>query len=373
MKGFVYGRPVVGENFVGREDTLERIETLIDTGQSVILIGPRRYGKTSLLLEAQRRLKNYLIGNVDLFTITTKKELAEGIIETTLLNKRISLRKILDSFKKGFAKAMSKVEVRAVIDEFEIVLRAADSSVDEDALLSEALDFPAEFASRAGRDRKMLFVYDEFGDMLKIEGETIKLMRAKLQNHQNVIYLFAGSEESLMENLFTKRSEAFYGFGKMISIGPIQKDAFVPYIVDTYKDLGIRISPDIAGKIVELAGGHPYYVNYLCQTIYLLVKGERREITEDDIKKGYEISVMNEITYFEKIWFDLRRAPLQARVVRHLARSDLSPYKAFDESRQNVHGALTSLRHKGIIAELNGKYEFVSPLFKTYLKEIQIK
>ncbi len=368
MKGFVYGRPVVGENFVGREDTLEQIEALIDADQSVILIGPRRYGKTSLLLEAQRRLRGYLIGNVDLFTITTKKELAEEIIETTLLNKKVSLRKILDSFRKGFAKAMSKVEVKAVIDEFEIVLRVADRSVDEDALLSEALDFPAEFASRAGR--KMLFVYDEFGDMLKIDGGTIKLMRAKLQHHQNVVYLFAGSEESLMENLFTKRSEAFYGFGRIISIGPIQKDAFVPYIVDTYKDVGIRISPDIAGKIVELAGGHPHYVNYLCQTIYLLVKGERREITDGDIKKGYEISVMNETTYFEKTWFDLRRAPLQAQIVRHLARSDLSPYKAFDESRQNVYGALTSLRHKGIIVGLNGKYEFVNPLFKTYLKEI---
>jgi Predicted ATPase (AAA+ superfamily) len=367
MKGFVYGKPVVGENFVGRKDILKQIETLIDSGQSVILIGPRRYGKTSLLLEVQRRTK-CLIGNVDLFTITTKKELAEGIIETTLLNKRISLKKILDSFRKGFARAMSKVEVKAVIDEFEIVLRAADRSTDEDALLNEALSFPEEFASRAGK--RMLFVYDEFGDVLKINGETVKRMRAKLQHHQSVVYIFAGSEENLMENLFTKRSESFYGFGKIIPVGPVRKDAFVPYIVQTYRDLGIRISTNIAGRIVELAGGHPYYVNYLCQTIYLLVKGVKNEIGEEDIRGGYEVSVTNETTYFEKIWFDLRRAPLQARAVRHLARSDVSPYRAFDEGRQNIYGALTSLRHKGIIAELNGKYEFVNPLFKTYLKRI---
>ena len=318
-------------------------------------------------LKCKRRTE-CLTGNVDLFTITTKKELAEEIIETTLLNKRISVKKILDSFRKGFARAMSKVEVRAVIEEFEIVLRAADRSTDENAILNEALDFPEEFASRTGK--RMLFVYDEFGDILKIDGGTVKRMRAKLQHHQSVVYIFAGSEENLMENLFTKRSEPFYGFGKIITVGPVRKDAFVPYIIQTYGDLGIRISTNLAGRIVELAGGHPYYVNYLCQTIYLLVKGEKKEIVEKDIEMGYEVSVTNETTYFEKIWFDLRRAPLQARIVKHLARSDESPYRAFDESRQNVYGALTSIRHKGIIAEQNGKYEFVNPLFKTYLKRI---
>lgn len=206
--------------------------------------------------------------------------------------------------------------------------------------------------------------------MLRIDGGVVKRMRAKLQHHQSVVCIFAGSEEDLMENLFTKRSEAFYGFGHIITLGPIGKEEFVPYIVQTYRDLGVRASPEIAGRIVELAGGHPYYVNYLCQTIYLLVRGARDEIGEDDVRRGYETSVTNETTYFEKIWFDLRRAPLQARIAKHLARSGESPYRAFDESRQNIHGALTSLRHKGIIAELNGRYEFVNPLFRSYLKRI---
>jgi len=69
MRGFVYGKPVMGESFVGREETLRQIETLIGSGQSVILTGLGRL--ESLLLEAQRRAKNRLTGNVDLFTITT--------------------------------------------------------------------------------------------------------------------------------------------------------------------------------------------------------------------------------------------------------------------------------------------------------------
>jgi len=368
-EGFVYGRPVTGSQFVGREKIIRDIQTLIRSGQGIILIGPRGYGKTSVLFEVVRRLKHdYFTGNVDVFSVTTKKELANSIIHTTLMNKKISLKRILNFFKESFAKALSRVEVRAAVDEFEIILKAADKSTDEDALLNDALDFPENFSKKTGK--KMVFAYDEFGDMLKINGNTIKRTRAKIQHHKNVVYLFAGSEESIMEHLFTKRSEAFYGFGKIMRLDPLSENDFIPYIVSTYKKLGIKINQDIVGGIVELVTGHPYYVNYLCQTIYLAVKGEKKKIESKDVERGYKNAVVSESTYFDKTWFELRNASLQAQIVKHLAVSNVSPYRVFDESRQNVYRALTVLEHKGIIRKQENRYVFINPLFKTYIQEM---
>ena len=57
-KIFQAGRPVMGEKLIGREKILENIVRLLISGQSVVLIAPRRFGKTSLLIEALARIKN---------------------------------------------------------------------------------------------------------------------------------------------------------------------------------------------------------------------------------------------------------------------------------------------------------------------------
>ena len=54
---FQAGRPVLGEKLIGREEILEKIIRLLISGQSVVLIAPRRFGKTSVVLEVLNRIK----------------------------------------------------------------------------------------------------------------------------------------------------------------------------------------------------------------------------------------------------------------------------------------------------------------------------
>ena len=41
------GKPVLGSNFIGRQDELNYLTKLIQMNQNVVIIAPRRYGKTS--------------------------------------------------------------------------------------------------------------------------------------------------------------------------------------------------------------------------------------------------------------------------------------------------------------------------------------
>jgi AAA+ ATPase superfamily predicted ATPase len=51
------GKPVTGDQLIGRHKEIETINQYLDMGQSVVLIAPRRFGKTSLLLEMLRQRK----------------------------------------------------------------------------------------------------------------------------------------------------------------------------------------------------------------------------------------------------------------------------------------------------------------------------
>ncbi|MBI1875795.1 MAG: ATP-binding protein, partial [Acidobacteria bacterium] len=53
---FVYGEVVPASAFVDRESELERLVHDLSDGQKIFLISPRRYGKSSLVRQALRRL-----------------------------------------------------------------------------------------------------------------------------------------------------------------------------------------------------------------------------------------------------------------------------------------------------------------------------
>lgn len=60
---FVYGKPVTGDDLIDREEIVEGIVRNAKRGQSLILVAPRRYGKTSVILEAISRLREEVIRN----------------------------------------------------------------------------------------------------------------------------------------------------------------------------------------------------------------------------------------------------------------------------------------------------------------------
>jgi AAA+ ATPase superfamily predicted ATPase len=211
---FTTGVPVHGKDLAGREKEKGSIKQLLIHGQSVILHGPRRIGKTSLALTVLDELQEegFFVGHIDIFAISTLRLLAQRITETTLENKRLS--RLVRSIRDGVYQAFSKIEVKQTINDFEWILKFADRNIDDDDLLNDALDFPEKFAGK--HKIAMIMFFDEIGDVGKFNGESlIKLMRSKFQLHSNVTYLFAGSHASVIQNIFVDHSGPFYRFGQL--------------------------------------------------------------------------------------------------------------------------------------------------------------
>ncbi|MBC8526817.1 MAG: hypothetical protein H8D22_08175, partial [Candidatus Cloacimonetes bacterium] len=54
---FVYGEAVTGENFSNRKEELCEITRDLEDCERIFLISPRRYGKTSLIMNALENLR----------------------------------------------------------------------------------------------------------------------------------------------------------------------------------------------------------------------------------------------------------------------------------------------------------------------------
>ncbi len=360
---FVTGVPVAGNDFAGRKQELGAIRHFLQNGQSVVVIAPRRFGKTSLILTILHELQKSgaYVADVDLFTIVNKKRLAEAIVEKTIENKKID--SIVSRIRKGVSQVFKNIEMKQVIEDYQLVLKFAESHVAPDDLLEPALDFPQKFAEKEKRD--FYFFYDEFADVAKLNGDDlIKLMRGKFQRHSNVCYIFAGSHESLMKELFTIRKSAFYKFARIIYLEEIAASDFMDYIRKRFKQEEIGVSDEALKRILGKTRCHPYYTQLLCGFIHYIIAGEKKKVEPGEIEDGYEEAFISEQTYLEKLWEELTVAQIETlfRII--------SPEKLYsNEIRTNVGRSVKSLLFKGIIRRTSrGKYGMIDPFFEEFLR-----
>lgn len=364
---FPVGVPVRGKNLIGREKEITQFIDYLKNRQSVILISPRRYGKTSLILEVLRRLEreSFFIGDIDLFRVLSKRELAEKIVETTLENRK--LNRAVQRIKESIVETMKSLEFKQTIGDFEFILGYADPNIDENYLLDQALGFPDEFSKR--HQRQMIFSYDEFGEIEKFDGlDIIKKMRAIFQRQRNVTYIFSGSQESLMYRLFTSESQAFFRFGRIINLGFLPRNELSKYITGSFKSLGFQITREVVSAIIDKTLGHPYYTQLICGQIYYFIKATRKRVKISDVEESYFQAILLETAYFEEVWSNLLAKKGHAQVIRAIA-LERSPYKAMNQEKQKTFHILKSLEKLGHIEKIEkGAYRMKDPLFRNYIR-----
>ena len=79
MNPFRYGCIVAGENYCPRRELQRQLKELIVSGQNVVVQGPRRMGKTSLVGETVRSIRGMRMVYVDLFCARTAAEFCRRV------------------------------------------------------------------------------------------------------------------------------------------------------------------------------------------------------------------------------------------------------------------------------------------------------
>lgn len=369
---FPYGKPVMGKDLVDRKEIISEIIYNVRGGQSVILASPRRYGKSSVILESLNQLKKegYLVGYVDLFEKTSLAEVAEGLVEAVLSNETSRAKDILRMIKKNLTEFVKNIKFKTLWEDYEILLSFGSREVDELKLMDDALDFPQELASK--KNKKLILAIDEFGELTNLNGQMIKRMRAKFQRQDRVTYIFSGSQESLMKKLFTSKAEAFYGFGKLLALDPLPEKELVDYLTRTFKKGGFKVSREVCSLIAERTDHHPHFTKILSQSILdLALRNKIKTIDNKLVDDGFELALLRIKGELDSEWNILSKATLQKKILKFLAheRGKLYAKDSFsDADRSQLYFALSELERKGIIRkEKKGKYTFINPFFPEYI------
>ncbi len=358
------GKPVTGNELIGRKKEVELIIKTMLSGQSVALIAPRRFGKTSIMLEVINKLKRkgYYTGMVDFFTIPDIHQLAMEITGEVLSNKKLD-----KAFKKvvaNISELLRNIRLKNEIMDAEFILSFAGKEKNDWEQITNSLDYIDHFAIK--NKRNICFGFDEFGDIKKLDGNDItKLFRSKIQKHQNSIYIFSGSYESVMNELFVSRKSPFYRLVRIFEPGFLDIKEAKSFIKKTLNRYQLSYNEDVVHEGVYFTKGHPYYIRLLLQEYVFIEEKSRANISLQEIINNMLVTEKN---YIERVWDDISSSKELKHTLLKLIETNGNPYTGSVDNRFNLARGLNQLKGMGQIFREKDGYILTDPLLEYYIK-----
>jgi hypothetical protein len=379
---FPTDQPIPASQMIGRAADVREIAATLAGGSSVVLAGARRTGKTSVCDAVLGRLgrRGLYTVSVDLFRIATAAELAEALVAAAISN-RSAMRRTLHQTRRAGRFVAGALQTSAVLkskaqlgEELEIAFSPGLAARDPERYLDYALGLPARIAAA---DRKEVVVFfDEFQEIASPQqpygdpDRLTKRMRAIFQRSVGVSYLFAGSLEHLMRDLFTPAHRALHQFGGFHDLRPIDRGAWMDGLAERYAADDCTAEPSALARIVDYGELHPRTTMLIAQKSHLTtVELGVRRVDGTIVEQGLLAALAADRVSHEQTVERIRRLhKLGLLVAERLARGE-PVYTRLP--RGAVRRALEGLRDAAIIESRGrGDWRFTSPLLRRYLTDL---
>src|SRR6266571_5044400 len=306
---FPVGGPVPARDLVGRETYMRRLVERLGDGNHVLVAGPRRIGKTSIILEVLRRLRRRgaLTAYVDCLGATDVRGLGERLVDALLENVSGAER----SFEQAKAIAAGvRPSVKVKYEHVELALELAREK-NAQRFFEGALDLPRALAARNGK--RVVVIFDEFQAAGRLGPRVFDVMRARFQAQRGVAYAFLGSEEGILEQLFSEKGHAFFRFAVPIDLADagghrfgIAPDDWLEYLEAKFAAKKLVIDDSSVDRILDATGGHPQDTMQVCAALYYLMRDAgARTVTPDFLEVAYEQAMRELERPFALHWSEL--------------------------------------------------------------------
>ena len=370
-KRFVYGVAVSDYNFIGREQETKRLLDNFRGGINVILMSPRRLGKTSLVKHVCNKLDEEDIITVYLDIFGCKSEydfynkLAAEVLKQTASKHELWLEEAKEFIYRLTPKISFSPEPNA---DFSISLGITPKTHTPE----EVLGMAEKIAIKKGK--RIVICIDEFqqiGEMANSKQIQARL-RTVWQHQKHVSYCLFGSKHHLMSAIFLHRSMPFYQFGDIISLDKIATADWVEYIVSHFADGKRTISRALAEDICKFTENYSAYVQQLSWLVFTQ-KEEGETVTEEDVKQAMnDLLATNEILFMQMIeplseyQLNFLRA-IASGVTKDFGLSEVrEEYKL--GSYSNINRLKTALLERDLIEKRGAETVMTDPVFAKWIK-----
>lgn len=354
--------------FCDREKETSKMIDALDNGRNLTLIAPRRMGKTGLIKNVFYNLNEKHPETITLYMDIYSTQNSRDFI-------RLLANTVLGKLDSAPQKAISRIgkylkSIRPVftLDEFtgapKVTIDVAAGS--EETTLNEIFEY------LKSSEKKCVLAIDEFqqiGDYPEKGMEA--LLRSHIQFLPNVNFIFSGSKQHIMQEMFLSAKRPFYQSTQIITIDSIDKVAYYNFAASFFSSKKQQLNEDSFSYIYDEFDGHTWYIQTILNRMYSYNKLPGKELINNIIEQLVSESAYSFETLLTAYSFNnvnLIKAIANEGIVPEINAGDfIAKYKLKAASSVNV--ALKNLIDKELVYKTPNGYIVYDRFMSIWLKQ----
>lgn len=362
LNPFRFSGPLPPEDMIDRDGEADDLLNLARGRHSFRLVGPRRYGKTTLLRRVLAAAEQEGVASV-LVDLQDVLSLAEIVVRIERAYERLKgpIRRHVEALFRTWNIGLSLGG-----GGFTATLQR-NPNADPESVLLRILELPQALFDRDGTTS--LVVFDEIQDVLAVEGADGKLRSVIQHQTDAATYGFAGSAPGVMQQLFADPKRPLLDQAVPKELAPLPLDAVADYVTARFqatgRDPGAALAP-----LVEFTRGHPQRSMLLAH--YLWERTPRgTPANEETWIAALDQASRDSAPLMRAIWRALttnerRVARAVAVVVTPLFSEETA--SAVGIKRSSIGKALESLVAKADVIRVGTSARLTDPMFELWLR-----
>ena len=320
------------EYFCDRQKETETIMRALHNERNVALISPRRIGKTGLIHHAFAQITNEH-PDIRCFYMD--------------INATRNLQQFVELFAKTFSITVSNEQ--------------------KEESLKHVLDYLKD------SDKRIYVAIDEFQQISEYPEKNVEaLLRSHIQFIPNVVFVFAGSKQHIMAEMFTSAKRPFYQSSQMLSLSPIDKKVYCEFANNLMEKKCMKLSEDVFGYVYDIVDGQTWYVQHILNRLYDIGGEIDIRLVNDTIMTSVMEQEVAFLNYYESLTYNqsqLLLAIARDKAVESVLSQDFIHRHSLPAS-SSVSLALKALIEREFVYKYNGKFIIYDRFFAIWLRKL---
>lgn len=251
--------------FCDRAQETKSMTDALHNGRNLTLIAPRRMGKTGLIKNVFYKLKeeqpNIVTLYMDIYSTQNLSDfvhLFAGSVLGKLDSTPQKAMSRISQFIKSCRPALTFDELTGIP---KVTLDIAPSK--EEATLKEVFNYLQSSETRC------YIAIDEFQQIAEYPEKGVEaLLRSYIQFMPNINFIFSGSKQHVMQEMFLSAKRPFYQSTQTLSIDKINKTEYYHFASAFFEEQNRELGEDTFSYLYDEFEGHTWYIQALLNRLY---------------------------------------------------------------------------------------------------------
>lgn len=365
---FIYEGYEGPDYFCDRTEETENVISSLQNGRNITLVSPRKIGKTGLILHVFNQIKQQDKDAVCIYTdiFHTQNQydfvqtLGKAIVEERLLDTRSSMAKVLSYFSQW----------RPTISPDPVTGVPTVSVTIERSNTEYTLKSIFEYLKRSGKE--VYVAIDEFQTITEYpEQGTEALLRSYIQFIHNAHFIFSGSKQHLMYEMFGSPKRPFYQSTAMMTLQPLHEEIYYDFASRLFEAKKGSLNEEVFHQLYTLFDGYTWYLQSVLNRLY----ETERHVTDYQQVREAILSILKDksnqyemvMTFLTDNQRNLLKAIAKDSCVAQLQANDFIRKHELP-SASSIKKALTVLKDKDLVYQATKGYIVYDRFLDLWLK-----